>query len=73
MKKFGRKIQYLVYEIRNSPRVLKNIITEIELNYSKRFQKTDSVILIFLFEACDKKVKRYGYAKNEESDVMIFD
>ncbi len=72
LKKFGRKVQYSVYEIKNSSRVLQNIITEIEF-YSKRFQKTDSVILIFLCEACDKKVKRYGYAKNEESDVIVFD
>ena len=48
LKKFGRKIQYSVYEIKNSPRVLQNILSEIELKYKKDFSGSDS-ILIFLY------------------------
>jgi len=73
LKKFGRKIQYSVYEIRNSPRVLQNILIEIELKYRKHFCKTDSIIILWLCESCIKKVKRYGYAENEEKEIVIFE
>lgn len=73
LKKYGRKIQYSVYEIRNSKRVLKNILTEIKLNYSKSFDNSDSILILYLCDSCKKKIKRYGYAVNEEKDVVIFE
>lgn len=72
LKKFGRKLQYSVYEIRHSPRVLQNILSEVELKYKKQFCNADSIIIMPLCEACKKKVVRYGYAVNEEKDVVIF-
>lgn len=72
LKKFGRKIQYSVYEIKNSQRVLKNITSEIELVYKKRFSGSDSILIYQLCEGCKQKVKRYGYAKNEEEDIVFF-
>lgn len=72
LKKFGRKLQYSVYEIRNSDRVLHNILSEVRLKYEKKFTGADSVIIISVCEGCKKKVVRYGYAKNDEKDVLIF-
>lgn len=72
LKKFGRKIQYSVYELRNSNRVLQNILSEVELNHKKKFKDTDSILIVFLCEACQKKIVRYGFSKNEESDVIVF-
>lgn len=71
--KYGRKIQYSVYEIRNSPRVLQNIRSEIELNYKKKFTGADSVVIFQLCEGDKKKVVRYGYAENDEKDVVVFE
>lgn len=71
--RFGRKIQYSVYEVRNSPRVLQNIKNEIELKYRKHFTGADSVVIFQLCEGDKKKVARYGYAENEERDVVIFE
>ncbi|MEA2098147.1 MAG: CRISPR-associated endonuclease Cas2 [Patescibacteria group bacterium] len=73
LKKYGGKIQYSVYEIRNSPRVLQNILDEIELRYKKSFSGADSILIFQVCEGCKKKVVRYGYASNEESPVVIFD
>lgn len=73
LKKFGRKIQYSVYEIRHSARVLQNILSEIELKHKKQFRNADSIIIAPLCEACQKKIVRYGYAANEEKDVIVFD
>ncbi len=72
LEKFGRRVQYSVFEIRNSPRVLTNILKEIELIYKKKFKNTDSIVIFPVCEGCKKKTVRYGYAKNEETDVLIF-
>lgn len=71
--KFGRKVQYSVYEIRNSPRILQNIKTEVELAYKKQFEGGDSVLIFQLCEGDKKKIVRYGYAENDEKEVVIFE
>lgn len=73
IKKYGRKIQFSVYEIRNSQRILQNILDEIELRYKKEFTNSDSILIFSVCEGCKKKIKRYGYASNEEEDVVIFE
>ncbi|PIQ69003.1 MAG: CRISPR-associated endonuclease Cas2 [Candidatus Taylorbacteria bacterium CG11_big_fil_rev_8_21_14_0_20_46_11] len=73
LKKFGRKLQYSVYEIRNSDRVLQNIKKEVELKYKKKFSNADSVLVMELCERCKKNVCRYGYAVNDEKDVVVFE
>jgi len=72
LKKYGRRIQYSVFEIKNSQRFLNNILKEIDLEYKKKFAKTDSIVIINICDGCKKKVKRYGYAKNEEGDILFF-
>lgn len=73
IQKFGRKIQYSVYEIKNSQRVLQNILNEIELVYRKTFTGADSILVFQVCEGDAKKIKRYGYAANEEKEVVFFD
>ena len=72
LKKFGRKIQYSVYEIRNSDRVLRNILDEVELKYKKHFIGSDSIVIFNICRGCKNKISRYGYAENEEKDVIVF-
>ena len=67
--KFGGRLQYSVFEIRNSDRVLENITTHIKHRFEKKFSQTDSVIIFELSKQCH--ITRYGYAKNEESDLII--
>ena len=70
LKKYGRRLQYSVYEIKNSNRILKNVVAEIEKNFEKEFTKADSV---FIFNMKNKEILRFGYAKNEEEDLLIFE
>lgn len=72
LKKFGRRFQFSVFEIKNSKRALNNIMTEVEYTYEPHFTNTDSIVIMRLCEGCEKKVKRYGYAKNEEEEVLFF-
>ncbi len=72
LKKFGRKIQYSVFEIKNSQRILQNILDEIELRYKKQFKGSDSVLIFRICEGCRAKIARYGYAANEEKEIVVF-
>lgn len=68
LQKFGYRLQYSVYEITNSKRMLANIMAEITNNFEKRFSQTDSVIVIETSENC--KITKWGYAKNDENDII---
>ena len=72
LKKFGRRIQYSVFEIENSTRILKNIQSEIELKYKPYFSSVDSVLIFSVCNGCIKKVGRFGSHVNEEKDVIFF-
>ncbi|PIQ80377.1 MAG: CRISPR-associated endonuclease Cas2, partial [Parcubacteria group bacterium CG11_big_fil_rev_8_21_14_0_20_41_14] len=52
---------------------LQNILEEVELRYKKHFRNADSVIAVSLCKACKDKMVRYGYAKNDEKEVVIFE
>ena len=69
LKKFGFRLQYSVFQIDNSDRLLKIIATEIEAKFAKRFSQSDSVIIFKLNDTY--KITRYGYAKNDESDFIL--
>ena len=71
IKKFGYRLQYSVYEITNSKRMLANINNQIKNNFESKFDQSDSVIIIETSENC--KITRYGYAKNDEDDIIIID
>jgi len=72
LKNIGRRLQYSVFELKNSARVLENIQKVIDLEYKPYFTKNDSIIIISVCEACRTKIKRYGYAVNEEKSVVFF-
>ena len=73
LKKYGRPIQYSVYEIKNSQRILQNILDEVDLKYKRQFENSDSILIFRICEGCKKKIKRYGYSVQEEKEVVIFD
>ncbi|MCQ2603559.1 MAG: CRISPR-associated endonuclease Cas2 [Spirochaetia bacterium] len=69
LSRFGFRLQYSVFEVHNSDRILRNIKTEIENTYLKAFTEEDSVIIFDIADSCKKVC--YGYAKNEEKDVFF--
>lgn len=69
--KYGFRLQYSIFQIRNSKRILALVASEIKNKFEKRFGQTDSVIIFNLSEQC--KITRYGYAKNDEEDLIIID
>lgn len=69
IRKFGHMLQYSVYEIENSPRVLNNILADINNKWIKQFDQSDSVYVFKLSNSCE--VIKYGFAKNEDEDLLI--
>jgi CRISPR-associated endoribonuclease cas2 len=69
IKKYGYRVQYSVFEITNSKRMLDNIMSEIKSNFEKKFSQSDSVIIIETSENC--KITKFGYAKNDDDDIII--
>lgn len=69
IKRFGHMLQYSVYQIENSERVLNNIVADINNKWLKQFDQTDSVYVFQLSNSC--KIQKYGYAKNEDKEFFI--
>jgi CRISPR-associated protein Cas2 len=71
LKKFGYRLQYSVFQIKNSKRILDNITTEINTSFGKQFKQTDSVIIFHLSQQCKKYC--FGYAVNDDDELIIVD
>ncbi len=69
LSKFGFRLQYSVFQIRNSKRILENLMADINGRFAKEFTQGDSVIIFDLSKQC--KIHRFGYAVNEESDLIV--
>lgn len=72
LKQYGRRLQYSVYEIKNSQRILENIKSEVEHKYKKTFTNNDSVIIYGICSGCEKKIIRIGYPAQEEQEIVVF-
>jgi len=70
LKKYGVPVQYSVYRIKNSKRLLDIIANEVDIVYKKQFKQTDSVYIFRICEGCQKNIKKYGYAVFEEQDTI---
>lgn len=68
LEKYGHRIQYSVFEIDNSAHILDNIITDINNRFSKSFDQSDSIYIFKLNPTCE--TWRFGYAANEEEDLL---
>lgn len=71
LSKYGYRLQYSVFKIKNSQRMLKNIVSEINVNFSPKFKQEDSVIILHLSKQC--KQYMFGFAKNENEELIIID
>lgn len=68
-KNGGVRLQYSVFELNNTKRVLDNIKIKIESYYSKKFDGGDSV---FIFTTDEKTAIKYGNAIHRDQDLIFF-
>ena len=69
IRKFGHMLQYSVYEIENSEKILNNIIADINNKFLKSFDETDSVYIFKLSSSC--QTLKYGYARHQDEPLLI--
>lgn len=69
LSKFGRRLQFSVFELKNSERIISIISAEIDGNFGKKFSQSDSVILYKMSNTCERI--NFGYAKNDDEDLII--
>ena len=69
LEKYGHRIQYSVFEIDNSERLLDNIVNEIKNRFEKRFDQRDSVMILVLSKWC--KTVKMGYAANVDKSIVL--
>lgn len=65
LQKYGRRLQYSVFEVKNSARILDNIKTEIKT----KFGQADSVLIYNIDD--NNCVGKFGHPVNEETDFLI--
>ena len=61
------RLQYSVYEVNNTSRILDNLILKIENEFAKKFDGGDSVII---FDVSGVKLKKYGNAIHRDKDIV---
>ena len=62
------RLQFSVYEVRNSKRIMDNLVAKIEA-YAKHFTADDSVIV---FEADTNRMIKYGSAIHRDKPIVFF-
>lgn len=67
--RFGCRIQYSVYRIENSPRILDNIVSGIQTMFLPMFSEDDSVLILNLCSSCE--IIKMGYIAHEDEAILI--
>ncbi len=62
------RLQYSVYEVNNTKRIIDNLFIKIE-SFAKHFTAADSVII---FEVDKQKLTKYGNAIHRDQDIVYF-
>ena len=62
------RLQYSVYEVRNTKRIMDNLVAKIG-TYSKHFTADDSVVI---FDVDMNKMSKYGNAIHRDKPVVYF-
>lgn len=62
------RLQYSVYEVRNTKRIMDNLAAKIEA-YAKHFTANDSVVV---FDVDSDKMAKYGNAIHRDKDIVFF-
>jgi CRISPR-associated protein Cas2 len=68
LEKYGVRVQFSVFEIQNSKRLIDIVIYAIENKFKKRFESGDS---IYIFKANHSDTIRYGSAGLIDKDLIL--
>ena len=69
LEKYGIRIQFSVYEIENSKRILDIVTNQIQSKFAPKFESSDS---IYVFKTSMKDATKYGSAAHLDNDLIMF-
>lgn len=72
LEQHGSRVQYSVFRVKNSKRILNIITSTIEQKFAKHFTGEDSIYIFSICDGCNKKAFKYGHAVYEDKDVVYF-
>lgn len=69
LSRYGIRLQYSVFKIENSLRILDNVKVKIREKYEPLFSQGDSVLI---YQIPDQScVAKFGYPRNEDTDLVL--
>lgn len=68
LSKYGYRLQYSVFRIKNSNRILELIQEDIKNTFEKQFSESDSVLI---YRVDENTMITFGYARHEDDDLLI--
>lgn len=71
--KYGNRIQYSVFTVQNSKRILEIIVKEIDFRFKNEFHKCDSICIFRICNRCAEEIVRYGSSRHVENELVFFD
>lgn len=70
LEKYGVRLQFSVFEIQNSKRVLDIVLNTIERKFKDKFEPGDSILI---FNVKSAETIRYGSAELLDNPLIIFE
>ena len=70
LEKYGIRLQYSVFELKNSQRLLDLVCNEIDTYYSMLFTNADSILI---FNVNDNNIIKYGHAIHRDEPMVFID
>lgn len=61
------RLQYSVYEINNTKRVMDNLVSKIEMTFASKFSGSDSILI---FNVINDNIIKYGNAIHRDVDIV---
>lgn len=71
LKKYWRRLQYSVFELKNSDRILNIVAREISEKFEPEFTGADSILILPFTKVDREKVIRYGQPAMEEEEILF--
>lgn len=71
LKKYWRRLQYSVFEIKNSERIINIVKREIEEKFEKNFTWADSILILPFTKVDKEKIIRYWQPAMEEEEILF--
>lgn len=71
LKKYGRRLQYSVFELKNSERILNIVKREVEEIFEPQFTWADSILILPFTKVDREKIIRYGQPAMEEEEILF--